>query len=175
MNLADFDHIMRVPLEFLRQNPSLAEFVVFLLGFGESIAFVSLFIPSTVLFLGIGTMQSAAGGSFWSLALAGAAGAFVGDILSYLLGRHYKHRVATMWPFSRNPELLPRSRAMIERWGGLSVVIGKFLGMLRPFIPVVAGMMDMPWLRFLVASAVSSIIWSAAFLAPGFGVTAIWR
>ena len=52
----------------------------------------------------------------------------------------------------------------------LSIIGGKFVGALRPFLPLVAGMLDMPWALFLGASAVSSLIWAATFLAPGYGI-----
>jgi membrane protein DedA with SNARE-associated domain len=162
-------------LALLREHSELTAAVVFVLGFAESIALVSLFVPSTVLFLAIGAADGAAGGSFWPVWLAGAAGAALGDLVSYGLGRYFKFDVPRIWPFCRFPDLLPKSRAMFERWGLLAIAGGKFLGMLRPFIPVVAGMLDMPWLLFLLGSVLSSLMWAGVFLAPGYGLTLLWR
>ena len=161
-------------LEWMREHQDFSGAVCFLLGFGESLVLVSLFVPSTVLFLGIGTAQSAAGGAFWPLWLAGSAGAFVGDVVSYAVGRRYKAEIAGAWPFTKYPTLLPKSQAMFERWGWASIVIGKFVGGLRPFLPVAAGMMRMPWTVFLASSAVSCLIWAGVFLAPGFGLTLLF-
>jgi membrane protein DedA with SNARE-associated domain len=155
----------------LRANVHLVEPAVFLLGFAESIAFVSLFVPSTVLFLAIGGLHAAAGGTFWTAALAGGAGAFLGDVVSYAAGRYFRDDIHRVWPFSKSPELVPKSRAFFERWGAASIFIGKFLGMLRPFIPVVAGTLQMPWVLFLLASLTSSLMWAGLFLAPGYGVS----
>lgn len=160
---------------FLRENTELTGAVVFALGFAESIALVSLFVPSTFLFLAIGTAHSAAGGSFWPIWLAGAAGAVIGDVVSYLLGRYFKNDVHKIWPVSKFPDLIPKGRALFERWGMLSIVFGKFIGALRPFVPIVAGMMDMPWALFLIASIVSSLLWAGIFLAPGYGLTLLWQ
>ena len=156
-------------------NQALAAPICFGLGFGESIAFVSLLLPSSALFLGIGGIVSAAGGSFTTLWLAGSAGAFLGDVLSYAAGRYYRGDVGRIWPFSRYPTLVPRSQAVFERWGGLSIVGGKFIGGLRPFLPVAAGMMSMPWPAFLVSSALSCLLWAGVFMAPGFGLAWFWR
>ena len=52
-----------------------------------------------------------------------------------------------------------------------SLIAGKFIGALRPFVPVVAGMMQMPWLVFGAGAFISSLIWSGVFLAPGYGLT----
>lgn len=157
-------------LAVVRDNIAWAPWIVFCLGFAESIAFVSLFVPSTLLFLGIGGLHSAVGGQFVEVWLAGATGAAIGDCISYLAGRHYKNDVGRIWPFTRMPELLPKGHALFERWGFWSIIGGKFIGGLRPFVPVVAGMMDMPWLLFVLGSVVSSLIWAGVFLAPGYGV-----
>lgn len=175
MDTATADGWIDRSLAFLRDNTELTGFVVFALGFAESIALVSLFVPSTILFLGIGTAHSAAGGAFVPIWLAGAAGAVLGDIVSYLLGRYFKNDVHKIWPISKFPDLIPKGRAMFERWGLLSIIIGKFIGALRPFIPVVAGMMDMPWALFLIGSVVSSLLWAGIFLAPGYGLTLLWN
>ena len=155
---------------FVREHAAWTPAIVFALGFAESIALVSLFVPSTFLFLVIGGLHSAAGGRFVEVWLAGAAGAAIGDVVSYLIGRWFKNDVHMLWPFSRMPGLLPKARAMIERWGFWSIIVAKFIGGLRPFVPVVAGMLDMPWLLLVVASVISSVIWAGVFLAPGYGI-----
>ncbi len=155
----------------MRDHIALAEPMVFLLGFCESIAFVSLFVPSSVLFLAIGGMHSAAGGAFWTTWLAGAFGAFLGDIVSYFAGRYFKNDIGQVWPFSKNPEWYVAAVGFFKKWGVLSVVGGKFLGFMRPFLPVVAGAMQMPFPLFLLASALSSLAWAGVFLAPGYGLT----
>ena len=78
-------------LAFVREHLELAGVIVFALGFAESIAFVSLFVPSTILFLGIGGVHAAAGGQYWHLWLAGASGAALGDCVSYAFGRVFKN------------------------------------------------------------------------------------
>jgi membrane protein DedA with SNARE-associated domain len=158
-------------LAVIGERAYLTELLVFALGFAESIAFVSLFVPSSIIFLGVGAMHSAAGGAFWPVWLAGAAGACAGDCLSYALGRYFKHDVGRVWPFRKFPDLVPRGQILFERWGVLSIVIGKFVGGLRPFVPVAAGILSMPWTLFLFGSATSSLIWAGIFLAPGYGIT----
>jgi len=144
--------------------------ICFVLGLGESIAVVSLFVPSTVLFLGIGGALSAAGGSFIPIWLAGAVGAFVGDVASFALGRAYKDQILQMWPLTAYPTMVPKAKVAIDKWGATSIIGSKFVGGLRPFIPLIAGMLHIPFSRFLPASAVSCLIWSGVFLAPGYGL-----
>lgn len=157
-------------IAFVTKHIALAEPVVFLLGFAESIVFLSLLVPSTVLFLGIGGLHHAAGGHFVPLWLSAAAGAFIGDVLSYAVGRYFRGEVAGVWPFTKKPEWYVIARAFFRRWGMTGIVASKFLGMMRPFVPVVAGATSMRWPLFLVASAASCLIWAGVFLGPGHGV-----
>lgn len=154
----------------VREHMALAEPVVFALGFAEGIPGLSILVPSTPLFLGIGTAHGAVGGQFWHLWLAGAAGAVVSDCLVYLLGRHFKDRINHIKAFERHPDWRDRGEALFRKWGVLAIVGGKFTGFMRPFIPAVAGVSEMPFVVFLPASIVSSLAWAGAFLAPGYGL-----
>lgn len=157
-------------IAFVSDNIVLVEPLVFLLGFAESIVLVSLLVPSTVLFLAIGGLHHAAGGHFVPLWLAGALGAFLGDVVSYALGRYFRADIAGLWPFSRKPEWYVLARGFFRRWGAPGIIFSKFLGMMRPFVPVVAGASGMRWLPFLLASATSCLLWAGAFLGPGHGL-----
>lgn len=155
---------------FVRDNMGLAEPAVFFMGFAEGIPVLSLLVPSTPLFLGIGAAHAAAGGQFWQLWLAASVGAVLSDLAVYTLGRHFKADAVRIWPFSRNEHWLPKGHALFERWGILAVAGGKFTGFLRPFIPAVAGIVEMPLWQFVPASIVSSFAWAGAFLSPGYGI-----
>lgn len=157
-------------LSFLREHQALAEPLVFVLGFAEGIPLLSFFVPSSALFLAIGSAQGALGGSVWGLWASAAVGAMLGDCVTYAAGRRFKHRAQQMWPLSRHPDRIAKGYALFERWGVLAVFAGKFLGFMRPIIPVIAGVLEMPFLLFLLANAVSSALWAGAFLLPGWGM-----
>lgn len=154
----------------LRDNQYLADPLVFLLGFAEGVPVLSLFVPSSALFLAIGSMQGAFGGSFISLWLSATVGAILGDLVTYGVGRYFKEDAQRVWPLSRRPELLIKGRALIDRWGILAILGGKFLGFMRPFLPITAGVMEMNFVIFCIASVLSSLAWAGVFLAPGFGL-----
>lgn len=61
-----------------------------------------------------------------------------------------------------------RARLFFYRYGFLSVLIGRFLGPLRCFVPTVAGVMGMPEWRFQLANIISAVLWVPALLAPGY-------
>jgi undecaprenyl-diphosphatase len=160
---------------FIDQHPHLVELAAFALGFAESIIVTSFFVPATAIFLAVGAMMGAGGNLLWPVVLAAGLGAFVGDVVTYVLANRYRHSVAT-WPALRdNPNWMPQATAFVERWGWLSLLLGKFVGPLRPVVPIVCGVMRMNVPLFLVSSAVSSIFWAATFLVPPYYGLMLWN
>lgn len=162
-------------LSVIRENIALAEPAVFVMGFAEGIPGLSLIVPSSALFLGIGGLHGAAGGTFWQLWIPASIGAVLGDCVTYAIGRRFKSEATGLPILSRYPGWLTQGRALLERWGVMAVVGGKFLGFMRPFVPVVAGVLEMPFFLFLGASIVSSFAWAGVFLAPGYGLNWFMR
>jgi membrane protein DedA with SNARE-associated domain len=158
-------------LGFIRNNQTYAIPIIFILSFGESLAFVSLLLPATVILWGVGAIIGAGGLSFWPIYFAAVFGAALGDWLSYWLGYHFHDPISRMWPLSRHPDLLPRAEAVFKKWGALGIFFGRFLGPLRAAVPLVAGACRMPTLPFQAANWGSAFIWGFTTLAPGaFGV-----
>jgi membrane protein DedA with SNARE-associated domain len=120
-------------------------------------------------------LQQAAGGTFVAILAAVAIGTFLGDLLSYWIGRHYEDRIGSWWPFRSNPTWLPVSIAWMRRWGALGLIGSKFLGPIRWFGPTVCGMLRMAPASFVAASAVAALMLSVVLLAPPYyGVKAIF-
>jgi membrane protein DedA with SNARE-associated domain len=155
-------------LTFVRENETLIEVVLFVLAFCESIVLFSFFIPASLLFLGIGALQGAGGGDLLPLVLAGTAGAFAGDLVSYWIGWRYRHDLQRRWPFRAHPEWLAGAKRFFEKWGVAGVVAAKFVGPMRPLVPTISGAVAMPGPTFVAASAVSSLVWSLVFLVPTY-------
>lgn len=155
-------------LEFTRQNETLIELAVFALGFAESLVFVSFFIPASALFLGIAALEGAAGNPIVPIVIAGTAGCFAGDMVSFVIGSRLKGNLRETWPFRKNPQWLTCTQDLFERRGIVAIIVSKFIGPLRPVVPFVAGASHMPLAPFAGASAVSSLAWSVSFLLPAY-------
>jgi membrane protein DedA with SNARE-associated domain len=154
-------------LSVIRHHQAWAPAIVFILAFGESLAFVSLLLPATAFLLGIGGLIGAADIAFWPIWCGAALGAAFGDWFSYWLGYHYSYAIAQIWPLSRYPNVLPRGEAFFRKWGAISVFVGRFFGPLRSIMPLVAGICGMRQLPFQIANVVSAVIWATAVLTPG--------
>jgi membrane protein DedA with SNARE-associated domain len=152
---------------FVRANEVWAAPIVFVLAFAESLAFISLIVPAWGALVAIGALLTTSGLSFWPIWIAGAVGAALGDWLSYWVGQKLEHTVATVWPLSRHPELLPKGEAFVKKWGALGIFIGRFSGPLRASVPLAAGIFAMPFWRFQVANFTSAFLWAAVLLQLG--------
>jgi len=159
--------LLRELLTWVAANPGWAYLGVFLVALTESLAIVGLMVPGVIMMVGVGALIAAGALEFWPVCLWAIAGAVVGDGLSYWLGRHYRERLTSLWPFTRYPESLAGGVRFFEKYGGKSVAFGRFVGPIRAVIPLVAGMLGMPVGRFLVANILSAIAWAPAYLLPG--------
>jgi membrane protein DedA with SNARE-associated domain len=154
-------------VEFVRVHHVWAAPVVFVLAFGESLAFISLFLPAWAALIGIGTLIMAGGLDFWSVWVAASIGAALGDWLSYWIGRKLEHAVQHIWPLSKHPDLIPKGEAFVKKWGALAIVIGRFFGPLRASVPLAAGIFEMPFWRFQIANFASAFLWAGMLLTLG--------
>jgi membrane protein DedA with SNARE-associated domain/membrane-associated phospholipid phosphatase len=155
-------------LKIIARYPYTAYLLVFLVSLSESLAVVGLLVPGTVIMFGVGAVISTGVLSLkWTLILA-MTGAVAGDGISYWLGRYYHHQLRSFWPFKRHPQMLSRGESFFQRHGGKSILFGRFIGPLRPVIPLVAGMLDMPRVRFALVNILSAVGWGFAYVLPGF-------
>lgn len=154
-------------LTWVTANPGWAGMVVLLIAFAESLAIVGMVVPGVVILFAVGALIGSGALDFWQMVGWAVAGAVAGDGLSFWLGKKYQSQLTTIWPFSRHPAILQRGIVFFNKYGGKSVVIGRFFGPVRAVIPLVAGMMEMPVARFLFANVLSALIWAPAYLLPG--------
>jgi membrane protein DedA with SNARE-associated domain len=154
-------------VEFVRVHETWAAPIVFCLAFGESLAFISLLIPAWGALVAIGYLIGPSGINFWPVWIAGSLGAACGDWLSYWVGIKLGPPVAHVWPLSRHPDLLPRGERFMKHWGIPGIFIGRFFGPLRAAVPLVAGILAMPYWQFQVANFTSAFVWAAVLLELG--------
>ncbi|MER9706875.1 MULTISPECIES: DedA family protein [unclassified Mesorhizobium] len=161
------DEVTQATIAFIRTHEAWGVPLVLVLAFGESLAFISLLLPATVILIGVGFLIGESGIAFWPLWLAAAIGAALGDWLSFWIGTRLGNGVSHYWPLSRYPNLIPRGHLFFERWGVAGVFFGRFFGPLRASVPLAAGICKMPALTFQIANITSAFVWATGILAPG--------
>ena len=116
---------------------------------------------------GVGALVAAGALALKPVLILSTVGAIGGDCLSFALGRHYRQRLKGYWPFSRYPALVEKGEHFFRRYGGKSVFLGRFVGPIRPILPVVAGMLGMKPLSFILIDILSGIGWAFVYVMPG--------
>jgi len=155
-------------IAFVRANQAWAAPVAFALAFGESLAFVSLVLPSTVILVAIGGLLGASGIDVWPVVIAAGFGGALGYAISYWIGLYFNDSIANYWPFRSYPAMMQRGRDFFEKYGVFGVFLGHFFGPIRAVIPVIAGMAAMRQLPFQIANITSAFLWAAGVIAPSF-------
>src|ERR1051325_7286435 len=93
-------------IDFIRTHQDWAIAVMFITAFGESFAFLSLLFPGTTLLIAAGALTKSGSLPLWPIMIGAILGAVLGDTISYWIGRRFGGRLAGVWPFTRNPDLL---------------------------------------------------------------------
>ena len=154
--------------EFIERHRAWAGPVLGLITFGESMVFIGAFFPATALMVVAGGLAGAGVLHPGPVLLWCVAGAVAGDALSYWIGRRAG---PSAW---RHPRMKPhrkplaRARLFFRRYGAASIYLCRFMGPVRAFVPLIAGMTAMSHRRFQIANVGSALIWVPVMLAPGY-------
>lgn len=161
------EHLVQPTLDFISAHSGWAFPVMFITSFGESFAFLGLLFPGTSILIVAGTLMSAGSLPYWPVLAGAIIGAVLGDSASFWLGRRYGGGLCRVWPFTRNPDLLPSGMRFFAKHGGKSVFIGRFFGPVRAVVPLAAGVLRMPRGLFWLANVTSAIVWAPMLVFAG--------
>ena len=152
---------------WLKDNPEWIALGIFGAAFIESFALIGVIIPGVVL-LAIISGMAASTLSIFELVLIAYVASFLADILSFLLGTGISKSIDNLWPFNKYPNLLALGRSFVKRFGILGVFLGKFIGPIRPLLPLTAGSLGMNFKYFLTVEIFSSFLWALLYTVPGY-------
>jgi undecaprenyl-diphosphatase len=154
-------------IAYLSAHPDIGLIAVFAAATLESIVVVGVLVPGSALIFVAGVLIGLRVLDPTWTTLAAVLGATLGDGFNYWLGGHYRDRIRTMPLLRRQAPLLARAEAHFVNHGGSSILVGRMVAPLRSLVPIVAGMSDMPALRFYVFNILSALAWAAVHLLPG--------
>lgn len=146
-------------------------FAVSALVFLEAAAFVGLVVPGETALLVGGVLAARGSLSLPLLAILVATAAVLGDSAGYALGRRYGPALevsrAGRWI---GPRRWQRAHDYVESRGSWAVFAGRWIGVMRAMVPAIAGMVGMPYRRFLAANVAGGLTWVGGVLAVGYAV-----
>ncbi|MCW2820498.1 MAG: hypothetical protein JWR64_293 [Marmoricola sp.] len=149
----------------------LAVLLVMVVVFTETGLLLGFFLPGDSLLFLAGALVAShvIALPFWVLVAGVLLAAVAGDQLGYLVGRHYGPKIFSR-PDSRlfRQENAERARAFFAKRGTIAVILGRFVPVVRTFVPVVAGVGRMPHRTFTVLNLLGAVVWAVGIVTVGF-------
>jgi membrane-associated protein len=139
--------------------------LLFVIVFCETGLVVTPFLPGDSLLFVVGTL-AAAGGMDIALVMAVlVAAALCGDNCNYFIGRWTGTRLFGKFI---NPEYLRRTHDFYARHGGKTIIIARFMPIVRTYVPFVAGLGAMPYLRYIAFCVAGALLWVGSLCLAGY-------
>jgi membrane protein DedA with SNARE-associated domain len=154
-------------VDFVSAHPHYAHITVFLLALSEAIPVVGTVVPGSTLVVAVSALATSADVNPWILLIAATTGAIAGDGFSFWLGQRYREKILNIWPLNRFPQLIVQSEKFITRYGVASVFLARFTAVVRAFVPLISGILQMSPRQFYVANVLSAVTWAPAHVFPG--------
>ncbi|WP_110993387.1 bifunctional DedA family/phosphatase PAP2 family protein [Pseudomonas sichuanensis] len=160
---------------WLGANPQWLGLAIFVVACVECLAIAGIIVPGTVLLFAVAVLAGSGAFSLGETLLLGFLGGLLGDAISYAVGKYFHQNIRRLPLLRSHPQWVGSAEAYFQRYGIASLLVGRFIGPLRPMLPMVAGMFDMPLPRFIAVSLVAGAGWSVAYLLPGWATGAAMR
>jgi membrane-associated protein len=150
---------------FVQQHGAWVYGLLFLIVFCETGLVVTPFLPGDSLLFVTGAVAAAGGMDIVLVMATLVAAALCGDNVNYWIGRTLGLKV-----FARfiNPAHLKRTHEFYERHGGKTIVIARFVPIVRTYVPFVAGLGTMPYLRYLAFCVAGALLWVVSLCLAGY-------
>jgi membrane-associated protein len=169
MNPVDFVlHFDKHLLEFVRDYGSWVYAILFTIVFAETGFVVTPFLPGDSLLFAAGALCATGELSLAAMLALLAFAAFAGNAVNYSVGRFIGPRVFTGSFRLLNKDYLDRAHAFFESYGGKAIVLGRFVPIVRTFVPFVAGAAQMTSASFVAYNAAGAVAWVTLCLCAGW-------
>jgi len=162
--------------QFIQAHGSGVYVLLFAIIFAETGLVIMPFLPGDSLLFTVGAIAARGSMNVWLIAATLIVAGVLGDAVNYHIGKYIGPRVFKSRPgegaswFERmlNREHLNRAHAFFEKYGGKAVVLGRFVPIVRTFVPFVAGAGAMNYGRFFVYNVLGGVLWVGVCIGAGW-------
>jgi membrane-associated protein len=158
-------HLDRHLAAFVAQHGAWVYALLFAIVFCETGLVVTPFLPGDSLLFVVGAIAAAGGMDIGTVMAVLVAAALCGDNVNYWVGRWFGVKVLARW---LNPAYLRRTHEFYRRHGGKTIVLARFVPIMRTYVPFVAGVGAMPYPRFLGVSVFAALLWVGSLCLAGY-------
>jgi membrane-associated protein len=163
-----FLHLDKHLAEILRDYGTWTYLILFLIVFCETGLVVTPFLPGDSLLFAAGTFAALGSLSPWVLFAALSAAAILGDTANYWIGKKIGPRAFTGTVRFLKQEHLRKTEAFYEKHGRKTIILARFVPIVRTFAPFVAGVGSMNYPVFLAYNVIGGVAWVALCVFSGY-------
>lgn len=165
-----FLHIDRHLADIIGQFGVWTYVILFVIVFLETGVVLTPFLPGDSLLFAAGALAALNPETLNPIVLfvALAIAAILGDTANYWIGHHFGPRVFRQNVRFLNHENLARTQAFYDKHGGKTIIIARFVPIIRTFAPFVAGIGSMDYSRFLSFNVIGGLLWTSGFIFAGY-------
>jgi membrane-associated protein len=142
--------------------------ILFLIIFAETGLVVTPFLPGDSLLFAAGTFAALGSLDLWLLVVLLVAAAILGDTVNYWVGAWVGPRAFSGNVKFLRKDYLERTHAFYEKHGGKTVILARFVPIIRTFAPFVAGVGAMSYPKFITYNVVGAVLWVGLFVPAGY-------
>ena len=143
--------------------------ILFLIIFCETGLVVTPFLPGDSLLFAVGALAARPDGlNIWILLVTLIIAAILGDSVNYWIGKVFGNKLPQRFPRLIKPQHLQKTHDFYERYGGKTIIIARFVPIIRTFAPFVAGIGKMTYSRFMTFNVTGALLWIGLLLPAGY-------
>jgi membrane-associated protein len=154
--------------QLISQYGTWTHWILFLIVFCETGLVVTPFLPGDSLLFAAGTFAALGALDLWLVVLLLIVAAIAGDTVNYWVGSYIGPRAFREDTRFLRKEYLDRTRAFYEKHGGKTIIMARFVPIIRTFAPFVAGVGAMSYPKFIVYNVVGAVLWVGLFVLGGY-------
>lgn len=141
--------------------------VILLFSFLDTIFIIGTIFPGGIFVIGAGFLASYNVLNIWICLLVVLVGGLIGDLITYYLGTH-----SNRW-FKHDSKLfkmsyIEKGQIFFDKYGDKSIILGRFMGVIKAVVPYVAGLVKMDFKKFLYLNILSGLIWTVFYIGLGY-------
>jgi membrane-associated protein len=155
---------------FTSQFGALVYGLLFLIIFCETGLVITPFLPGDSLLFAVGALSAdpASGINIWIVGIVMLVAAILGDTVNYWIGRRFSGWATRKFPRIIKQSHLDKTSEFFARYGGKTIIIARFVPIVRTFAPFVAGSGAMDYKKFMTYNVVGAFLWVGSLLPAGW-------
>lgn len=169
--ISGFIHLFEPETILHTYGPTLGLVMLFVIIFAETGLLIGFFLPGDSLLFTAGFLASQPQFklNIVTLCMTLFAAAVIGDGVGYAIGRRFGKRL-----FHKKDSILfhkdhlEKAQAFYNKHGGKTIILARFMPIIRTFAPVVAGIADMPYSKFLSFNIIGGFLWAVGLTVAGY-------